>query len=472
MFAVVRHPNIVRVHDLVIEGSTLAIVMELIEGSDLTEVLRQQGTIEPAKVARWGANIAAALSAAHERGVVHRDVKPANVLVDAHTGDAKLSDFGIARLIDASTRSTTMVGTPQYFAPEAIEGRPTGPAADVYALGIMLYELCCGVRPFADRRSIPEVCRAHLEQAPGRPPGVPDPMWALIARMTAKAPHDRPLAAEVESSLHRLVGELAGLPPAQLLSAPPPPTPTPAVPPPPTFVPVGSSHVVARPAPQPHPGAVGGASRAPTDDPPGSRGGLARAVIIGALVGLVIIVGVAIPLGLLGRVDSAGQSQPVADVGAPLPTKQPESVPAPPVAVPTTASEPQQPPTPEVPAGPAVAPAPVAPRAVDVQARQEYADALVRSYLDQANNGVLRPQSLEVYFTDEVLWYGRRGLVPRPQLWEFVRIKDPQKPRTAFDNPTMRSFNPAQPYRGGEADVIEYEVPYQRPNGENGTVRV
>lgn len=219
----IRHPHVVSVHDLVVEGTTLAVVMPLIEGSDLRGELRARGSIEPAGVASWGAQLAGALQAAHRAGVVHRDVKPENVLVRESDEAAMLTDFGIARIIDGATHSTMMLGTPQYMAPEIAEGRAAGPEADLYSLGILLYELACGVTPFMGRGSAMATLRAHLSEVPGRPVGVPDELWTVIAMLVSKDPTRRGgTAGQVEARLAGMVGRLEGLPAAPRVAEPPP----------------------------------------------------------------------------------------------------------------------------------------------------------------------------------------------------------------------------------------------------------
>ncbi len=240
LLASVDHPNVIGVHDLVVEGGTLAIVMELVQGPDLRAVLRAGHRHQepgrpapdrppPARVARWGAELAAALLAAHVRGVVHRDVKPENVLLDeARTPpECRLGDFGIARLIDDDGHATPTAGTPAYLAPELAHGRPPTPASDVYALGITLYELCCGVTPYAGLGSPIAVLRAHAYDQPGRPDGIPDEFWTLILRMTAKDPADRPTAGHACAELEALSVRLAGMPAAAWLEHPPAPLPLP-----------------------------------------------------------------------------------------------------------------------------------------------------------------------------------------------------------------------------------------------------
>jgi len=227
----IRHPNVVSIRDLVVEGDTLAIVMDLVEGGDLRGMLSGPRTLPPARVAELGAGIAAGLAAVHDAGVIHRDVKPENVLVDASSspGRPRLTDFGIAKYVaqDGARRASTMlVGTPQYIAPELIDGNEPTSATDLYALGIMLYELACGVTPFAGGSTM-AVLRNHAERLPGRPPGVPDSLWDLISWLLGKHAASRPQSAsQVATLLDALVPELAGLPAAEALHEPPEPEPS------------------------------------------------------------------------------------------------------------------------------------------------------------------------------------------------------------------------------------------------------
>src|SRR5918993_1602814 len=137
-----QHENIVPVRDLLTVGDSLGLVMDLVPGGSVRQLLRARGTLTPAEAATVMAGVAAGLSHAHRMGVVHRDLKPDNILVgDAEVMDVRLTDFGIARVLDAPPLTTTgaLVGTPNYLAPEIVDGgRPT-PAADVYAFGIVLY---------------------------------------------------------------------------------------------------------------------------------------------------------------------------------------------------------------------------------------------------------------------------------------------------------------------------------------------
>jgi serine/threonine protein kinase len=224
-----RHPNLVGVHDLVAEGDTVGIVMDLVNGRDLRQVLTESGPLLPAEVARIGAGIASALSVVHQAGVVHRDIKPENVLMDDVDvpPTPRLTDFGISRIASGADlgRSTLLAGTPQYVAPELVDGADPTPAADLYSLGIVLYELCCGVTPFAGG-SMLAVLRKHAEMEPGRPDGIPDALWDVLAWLLAKGPGGRPqTAAKVATILDALAIELRGVPVAPRLDTPPPATP-------------------------------------------------------------------------------------------------------------------------------------------------------------------------------------------------------------------------------------------------------
>ena len=219
-----RHENLVGVHDLVVEGDTVAIVMDLVRGGDLRARLAD-GPLLPAEVARIGARVASALAAVHAAGVVHRDVKPENILMDGMT--PRLTDFGISRLARDSEagRSSLLAGTPQYVAPELADGLEATPAADLYSLGIVLYEMCCGVTPFAGG-SMLAVIRQHAEQEPGRPGGVPDQLWEVVSWLLRKSPRGRPQTAQqVATLLDALAPELMRFPVAQRLTTPPPAPP-------------------------------------------------------------------------------------------------------------------------------------------------------------------------------------------------------------------------------------------------------
>ncbi|GAA2484942.1 serine/threonine-protein kinase [Winogradskya humida] len=210
----VRHEHVVGVRDLFSVGESLGLAMDFVAGGSLRERLRREGTLEPGEAARLLAQVAAALAVAHGLGVVHRDVKPDNILLqtDGEREDVRLTDFGIARVLDSPgvTSSHAVVGTPHYMAPEAISGGEAAPAADVYALGIVLFELVSGRTPYAGEPFA--VLRGHLDERPRRPVGMADAVWAVIARCLDKDPSRRPEATALRDSLVRLTREMEGVP--------------------------------------------------------------------------------------------------------------------------------------------------------------------------------------------------------------------------------------------------------------------
>ncbi|MFF0312758.1 protein kinase [Streptosporangium sp. NPDC004379] len=208
-----RHPNIVTLRDFVIEGERLALVMDLVEGGDLRALLRRRGTLPPAEAAGLVAEVAEALAAAHAPGIVHRDVKPGNILLDGATGRARLTDFGVARIVHGPglTRTSSIIGTPTYLSPEVADGGAATPAVDVYAAGLILYELLAGRPPFVGEHPM-ALLRLHATAAPRRLPGMPDALWRIISDCAAKDPAGRPHAGEVAAALRGAVPSLAGLP--------------------------------------------------------------------------------------------------------------------------------------------------------------------------------------------------------------------------------------------------------------------
>ena len=246
----VSSPLVVRFRDLVVEGARLALVMDYVGGGDLRRLLESRGTLRPEEVARIGALLAEGLAVVHGAGIVHRDVKPANVLIDVVDGSGlngatsvggaptraldpqaaawipRLADFGVARICStvASSRATGAIGTPLYMAPEILDVHAPTPAADVYSLGVVLYEAACGAPPFVGVPS--QVLGQHARRAPGRPQGIPDALWGTIDGMLAKQPAARPGAPEAARALAALAPRLAGLPAAPRVQEPPPSTPS------------------------------------------------------------------------------------------------------------------------------------------------------------------------------------------------------------------------------------------------------
>ena len=216
-----EHPNVVSVRDLVVDGNDLALVMDLVRGTDLRTRLDREKRLAPEAAVAIVADIADGLAAAHAAGVVHRDVKPENVLLDmqgplgpggAHR--ALLTDFGVAKLIDTPrrTRATKIIGTPDYLAPEIVEGLPPRAAVDIYALATVLYELLAGFTPFGGGHP-GAVLRRHVTETVAPLPGIPDELWQLLVQCLAKAPASRLRASELGARLRELLPLLVGMPP-------------------------------------------------------------------------------------------------------------------------------------------------------------------------------------------------------------------------------------------------------------------
>ena len=196
------HPSLVTVYDAGEADGQPYLVMQLVEGDTLADELGR-GPLGPERTARYGAALADALAYVHEQGFVHRDVKPANVLIAAD-GRVHLADFGIARLVDSAhvTRTGDVLGTPAYFAPEQVSGDAVGPAADVYALGLMLLECLTGRRPFEGTAM--EVAMARLNRDPELPATVPAQWQDLLRAMTARDAARRITATQAADALRRL----------------------------------------------------------------------------------------------------------------------------------------------------------------------------------------------------------------------------------------------------------------------------
>ncbi|MEV2234427.1 protein kinase [Streptomyces phaeochromogenes] len=195
----VEHPAAVAIHDVVVEDGLPWIVMELIRGESLHEVL-QRGALPPAECARIGLAVVGALKAAHAKGIVHRDVKPANVLLGQH-GRVVLTDFGIAHIQgeESITMSGEFVGSLEFIAPERMSGRGAGPAADLWSLGVCLYAAVEGWSPFR-RTTLESTLAAILSGEPPEPKQA-GPLGTLIVRLLAKDPDVRPDADEVVAAL-------------------------------------------------------------------------------------------------------------------------------------------------------------------------------------------------------------------------------------------------------------------------------
>jgi hypothetical protein len=188
-----RHPGVVAIHDVVVDGAVPLIVMELVEGPSLAQVLRAEGPLPEARVAMMGLRLLRALEAAHRRGIVHRDVKPANVLLD---GDrVVLTDFGIAASAGETTQTEAgaVLGSPDYLAPERINGEPATAAADLWSLGVTLCAALRGASPF-QRSDTQATLAAVLTYTPPPIPQAPR-LWPVLKALLSKDPRDRPTAS-------------------------------------------------------------------------------------------------------------------------------------------------------------------------------------------------------------------------------------------------------------------------------------
>jgi beta-lactam-binding protein with PASTA domain/tRNA A-37 threonylcarbamoyl transferase component Bud32 len=204
------HPNIVGVYDWGTQDGTYFIVMEYVDGPSLSQVIRRDGPLHPRRAAEIADEVAAALGFAHSRGVVHRDVKPGNVLLTA-TGQSKVTDFGIARALsspdDDLTQAGSVMGTATYFSPEQAQGLPVDPRSDLYSLGVVLYEMVTGRPPFSGDTPL-AIAYKHVQDQPAPPssivPDVPPGLEAIIMKLLEKRPDDRyPTAEALRADLNR-----------------------------------------------------------------------------------------------------------------------------------------------------------------------------------------------------------------------------------------------------------------------------
>jgi len=209
------HPSVVATFDTGTDEGVTFIVMELVDAPTLRQVLNETGPMAPGRVVHIGAQVADALQYAHKAGVVHRDIKPANILV-CPDGRVKVADFGIAKAVEDSepshpspsealTGTGTIVGTAQYLSPEQVNGRPVDGRADVYALGVVLYEMLTGRPPFTGETDM-AVALKHITTDPLAPrqvrAGVPAALEQIVLRAMAKAPDARyQSAADLQRAL-------------------------------------------------------------------------------------------------------------------------------------------------------------------------------------------------------------------------------------------------------------------------------
>ncbi|MDA5279224.1 serine/threonine-protein kinase [Streptomyces sp. Isolate_45] len=231
----IRHGGVVTVHDVTHEQGLPVIVMELVDGPSLDEVVTQRGALDPYEAAAIGAKLMDALDAAHRAGVLHRDVKPGNVLLE-RDGRVVLTDFGIAT-IDASgdeamaklTRSGELVGSLDYMPPERAQGREPGPASDIWSLGMTLYAAVEGVSPF--RRTSVWSTLAAIVGEPLPEPRRAGPLAPVLRALMAKEPERRPTADQARAMLEKVAAGIGAVPEAAAATAPPTPAAQPVTPP-------------------------------------------------------------------------------------------------------------------------------------------------------------------------------------------------------------------------------------------------
>ncbi|HXW31691.1 MAG TPA: Stk1 family PASTA domain-containing Ser/Thr kinase, partial [Acidimicrobiales bacterium] len=195
------HPNIVPVFDWGEDGGTYFIVMEYVDGRPLSAILRTAGALHPERAAEIAADVAGALSYAHRHGVIHRDVKPGNVLI-TDEGTVKVTDFGIARAVNTEeslTQTGAVMGTATYFSPEQAEGLGVDARSDIYSLGVVLYEMVTGRPPFLGETPV-AVASKHVREHPPLPrqinPAIPPDLEAVIMKCMAKSPEHRYASGE------------------------------------------------------------------------------------------------------------------------------------------------------------------------------------------------------------------------------------------------------------------------------------
>lgn len=191
--ALVNHEGIASVFDYGEENGSAFLVMELVPGEALSTIIERDGALSADKTLDIVAQTASALQAAHAAGLVHRDIKPGNLLITPD-GRVKITDFGIARIADQVPLTATgqVMGTVQYLSPEQASGHPASPATDTYSLGIVAYECLAGKRPFTGESQVAIAMAQINEQPPPLPPTVPIPVQNLVMAMIAKKPADRP----------------------------------------------------------------------------------------------------------------------------------------------------------------------------------------------------------------------------------------------------------------------------------------
>ncbi|AXX31521.1 protein kinase [Actinosynnema pretiosum subsp. pretiosum] len=227
-----RHPNAITVHDVVEHDGTPCLVMEYLPSHSLGALLDERGPLPPGEVARIGGLVASALTAAHQAGIVHRDVTPYNILISHDDGDVKITDFGVARAVGEGTVTDArqVVGTPAFLAPEVASGESASHASDVFSLGSTLYTAVEGHPPFGRLEDNPYALLRRAAKGEVTPPRTTGPLADVLVLLMAREPDHRPTMAQARQML-QATAEGKPLPPAARTlpapGAPPAPAPTP-----------------------------------------------------------------------------------------------------------------------------------------------------------------------------------------------------------------------------------------------------
>ena len=209
----VLHPNVIAIHGVSAKHVLPFLVMPYVTGTSLQQRLDQQGPLSLQEVLRLGSQIAAGLAAAHQAGLIHRDIKPTNIMLDSGVETAVITDFGLARTIDDATmtRTGTITGTPEFMSPEQARGDAIDCSSDVFSLGSVLYSLCTGQRPFRAKTSFGVLRKiTDVTPSPIREFNSDIPVWLceIIGTMHAKLPAERPTAANIRELLERCLAHV------------------------------------------------------------------------------------------------------------------------------------------------------------------------------------------------------------------------------------------------------------------------
>ncbi|MGI5400646.1 serine/threonine-protein kinase [Streptomyces sp. CA-135486] len=336
----VRHPAVIAVHDVTEHEGRPVIVMELIDGPSLDDVLRERGAIDAREAAAIGAGVMEALGAAHRAGVLHRDVKPGNVLLD-RGGRVVLTDFGIAAMDDPDDGSTThltrsgeLVGSLDYLAPERAQGRQPGPASDIWALGATLYAAVEGAAPFRRTSTWSTLNAIVVEPLPE--PGRAGALGPVLRQLMHKDPAQRPDADTAARLLAAVAeGQDSGISTVSLGAVPPAPDPASRVP---TELnvtphrPEGFGPAVPQAPVQPAAAPASAPAPAPASVPGPTSGGRARMLVAAGVVA-VLLAGGGVTYALVDR--GGSDDTELASGGARTPASS-SSAPADPGAIPSS----------------------------------------------------------------------------------------------------------------------------------------